>query len=293
MADAVDFDLISDGCTDGDGVFDQMMKSIKAHLLEEYNAQRIRGSEYSQVYLGAMQSAMQQSIQWQLSAQTAANQAELIAAQTTQTEKQTELTEEQIAQVVAATELTKEQTNTQVEQTRLVGQQADNLELEADNIPKQGQNIDANTDLTKTQDENVRAQTALVQEQTINAEKEGLILDETKTKTKNEADVIGQKYITEQAQTKDTTDQGTVAGVIGRQIKLYENQTDGFIRDAEQKATKIAMDAWSVLRTTNDETNLPCVLDSTGGNGINKSLDVLLRGIDADEADPGCSSDIE
>ena len=289
MADAVDFDLISDGCTEGDGIFDQMMRSIKSHLLEEYNAQRIRGSEYSQVYLGAMQSAMQQSIQWQLSAQTSANQAELIAEQTKQVTKQTELTEEQIAQVVAQTELTKEQTNTQKEQTELVDQQGINAGLEADNIPKQGDNIDANTDLTKTQDENVRAQTLLVQEQTVNAEKEGLILDETKTKTKNEADTIGQKYKTEQAQINDDVDGSPVAGVIGKQKSLYSAQTEGFTRDAEQKATKITMDAWSVMRTTNDETELPCTLNSDGGNGINKAVDVLLRGIGADEADPPCS----
>lgn len=288
MADAVNFDVITDGCVDGEGIFDQMMRSIKAHLLEEYTSQRIRGAEYTQVYLGAMQAAMQQSLQWELSAQNSANQAEQIEAQTSQINKQTELTEEQIALTSAQTELVKEQENTQIEQTQLVDQQGTNAGLEADNIPKQGSNIDANTALTESQDENTRSQTLLVQEQTTNATKTGLVLDEQKDKTHNEADTIGQKYKTEQAQINDSVDGNAVAGIIGKQKSLYSAQTDGYARDAEQKATKITMDAWSVLRTTNDETSLPCVLDTTGGNGINKALDVLLDGIDASNASPNC-----
>jgi len=54
---------------DGSGVFDVLMKATKLHLLEEYNAQRITGKEYSTVYLGAMSAVLQTSAQFLLNEQ--------------------------------------------------------------------------------------------------------------------------------------------------------------------------------------------------------------------------------
>jgi len=53
----------------GTGVFDILMATTKLHLLEEYKAGRITGEEYTTVYLGALQSAMQSSIQFLLNFQ--------------------------------------------------------------------------------------------------------------------------------------------------------------------------------------------------------------------------------
>lgn len=54
---------------EGTGVFDVLMAAIKEHLLEEYTADRITGDEYSKVYLGAMQGAMQTAVQYLLNSQ--------------------------------------------------------------------------------------------------------------------------------------------------------------------------------------------------------------------------------
>lgn len=54
---------------DGSGVFDQLMKATKLHLMEEYEAQRITGNEYSTVYLGALTAVLQSSIQFLLNEQ--------------------------------------------------------------------------------------------------------------------------------------------------------------------------------------------------------------------------------
>ena len=51
---------------DGDGVFDLLMQASKAHLEKEYQANRITGKEYSQVYLGMMQAAMQNAVSFLL-----------------------------------------------------------------------------------------------------------------------------------------------------------------------------------------------------------------------------------
>jgi len=54
---------------DGTGVFDVLMKAAKQHLLEEYEADRITGAEYTQVYLGAMTAVMQTALQFLLNSQ--------------------------------------------------------------------------------------------------------------------------------------------------------------------------------------------------------------------------------
>jgi len=57
-------DLLTDGLMDGTGVFDILIKTVKLHLMEEYDAGRISGKEYSTVYLGALSAVLQQSIQY-------------------------------------------------------------------------------------------------------------------------------------------------------------------------------------------------------------------------------------
>jgi hypothetical protein len=58
MADIL-FSDITTGDTAGNGCFDVLMRSVKAHIQLEYDANRLKGTDYATVYLGAMQSAMQ------------------------------------------------------------------------------------------------------------------------------------------------------------------------------------------------------------------------------------------
>jgi len=54
---------------DGSGVFDQLMKATKLHLKEEFEAQRITGNQYSEVYLGALAAVLQTATQFLLNEQ--------------------------------------------------------------------------------------------------------------------------------------------------------------------------------------------------------------------------------
>ena len=226
MVDAVDFAEITDGCPSGEGVFDQLMKSVKSHLKEEYDEQRIRGSEYTQVYLGGLQGAMSQAIQWQLGAQIAENQAALIAVQIEAQEKQVLLLEEQRQQLIAQTALIVEQTE---------GQTLNNL-----NIAKQGVILDV-------QEEQIVKGIELTTAQILQTEEATLTATYGRENTlPAQVAILTQKLITEEAQTKDVTAQGTVTGVLGKQKELYGKQTDGFDRDAEQKAARIVADVWGI-----------------------------------------------
>lgn len=86
-------------------------------------------------------------------------------------------------------------------------------------------------------------------------------------KTAEELLLITQKTRTEAAQILDTVDGNSVVGVIGKQKTLYQAQTDGFARDAEQKLSKIMADVYAVQRGT-DESLIP----PTGAENADISL---------------------
>lgn len=131
------------------------------------------------------------------------------------------------------------------EDTKMVVQQTANAVIEGDNLVRQGCVLDAQFDLLKTQVLSTTAQTALTQ----------------------------QKTSTEKAQVSaNGVDDNSV---IGKQKLLYAAQTDGFSRDAEQKAAKLLTDTWNVRRTTDDGTvadGTNLLNDATIGRAISKML---------------------
>lgn len=101
---------------------------------------------------------------------------------------------------------------------------------------------------------------------------------ETTEKTAQEKALLTQKVVTERAQTQGIgVDDNSV---IGKQKTLYQAQTDGFKRDAEQKAAKALIDTWSVRRTTDEGT----VADGTNkldDATIGRVIGKLLEGVQA------------
>ena len=139
---------------------------------------------------------------------------------------------------------------------------------------------DAEVELLTAQAAMVRAQTAnealqgkvlIAQECKLRAEYDVLL--STNLKTKEETTLLLWKTNTEKAQTMALgVDDNSV---IGKQKALYGAQTDGFKRDAEQKAAKLLADTWSVRRTTDEATVADAtnkLNDATVGRAIEKTL---------------------
>lgn len=116
----------------------------------------------------------------------------------------------------------------------------------------------------------------IAQECKLRAEYDAIIASITKLQA--EIELLRQKLQTEKAQVD-----GSVIGsssVIGKQNALYEAQTQGFARDAEQKAAKIMIDTWSVRRNSDEATQ------ANGANGlqdsnIGRAVSRLMAGIGA------------
>jgi len=88
---------------DNTGVFDELMCAIETRINGQYDAGRIKGSDYATVYLGAMQSAISQSIQFVLGEQQADKQADLIAAQASKVAKDEDVVDQNILTAVQQT----------------------------------------------------------------------------------------------------------------------------------------------------------------------------------------------
>ena len=87
-------------------------------------------------------------------------------------------------------------------------------------------------------------------------------------KSKQELQLLWEKTMTERANTQEMilagyredgayvpTDAITVLGVVGKQKALYQNQADGYIKDAKVKAAKLFADAAMLQLNTNDTYN--------------------------------------
>lgn len=200
---------------EGTGVFDVLMRATAAQLDGEFAKNRIKGTEYATVYLGAMTQVLQTAAQFLLTKQKADLEAELLT-------KQIALVEQQ-------------RLNAITENTVLVAQEC---------------KLRAEYDLTMAS-----------------------IL-----RTNEEIALLTQKTATERGQTQAL---GVDAdSVLGRQKSLYLAQSDGFKRDAEQKATKIMVDSWNVRRTTDEGT----VADGTNmlnDAAVGRAVTKLLAGVNA------------
>jgi len=80
-----------------DGLFDQLMAAHKYHLDIEWNEQRIKGDLYAKVYLGSMESVLQNCTQYLLGILLLDEKQDNLIAQTNLTIQQTKLAEVETA----------------------------------------------------------------------------------------------------------------------------------------------------------------------------------------------------
>lgn len=136
----------------------------------------------------------------------------------------------------------------------------------------------AQVELTKQQLLNAITENEIMLKQQCKLAAEYDLLMEQKLKTAQETALLAQKTATEKAQTIEAgVDDGSV---VGKQKKLYEAQTEGFTRNAEQSAAKILADTWTVRRTT-DEGTVADSVNQLNDATVGRAITQLLAGINA------------
>lgn len=311
----------------GTGAFDHLMQTVKLHLEQEFDKNRIKGGEYATVYLGSLEHVLQTSLTFLLQKDKASLESQMLEVQLqiaqvelekVEIEKQKVEAELQILQatlpkiqaevelIQAQVQLAEKQLENLDDQLLTSAKQREKLDAEIAiaqqqvlNLAAEKEKIDADTALTAQQEINLAAQkekidkeTLVVDQQLLNTRAEETVLiaqecklraefdvlEETKLKTAQETQLLTWRVVTEKAQTSGT---GVDAdSVIGKQKALFQAQTDGFVRDAEQKAAKIMVDSWNVRRTTDEATSANSTNkldDASVGAAVTK----LLSGIGA------------
>lgn len=202
---------------DGTGVLDQMLATMRVHLAEQFDKERIQGTEYAEVYLGAFQSTLAAAIQFLLARRKLGLDLKLQEAQIS-------LTTAQEAQIQA--------------EMQKIPYEIQALQKQLELADKQIAQADKQLELTEAQIQVQLKQLDLMTEQ----------LEQAKAQT----GYYEQRTITEKAQTSAGV--AATGSVIGTQVALMNKQADGYDRNAEQQAAQIWANTWNVRRQTDEDT---------------------------------------
>ncbi len=265
---------LTGGEKEGAGIFDELMRSTKAHLEGEYKAKRITGDEYSKVYMASMQASMAQGSQYLLQYLITNQQVRLMDQQILEAEKNVELVQAQINQINKNMELTDEQitlaqkAQLQADQDLLNSkQQEELLKVQVTNAGKEGIILD-------NQAAQQLEQTKQIIQATANATIEATVLTNQASKLLSEIAVLNQKLVTGQAQTADTIGGLPVGGIVGKQMTLYTNQAEGFVRDAEQRVAKMYTDQFATRISVDYD---PAFTDPTAAGMADPEVKTVLN----------------
>jgi hypothetical protein len=279
---------LTTGVVNGTGVFDELMTTITAHLDVQYKKQRIKGTEYSKVYLGSMEAAMQQAVLFLLQKHKAGFEADLIEAQIRKIDAEIILLDKESEKMDQEIILMQKQVEKITAEIEILGYEIIKIQaaiknLQVDNLVKAGQvvnevSIDADGDLIipagdalpvtgviGAQRQKLLEEVDLTIKQQATEQSRNTLIGSQDVKTQAEYQLVARKIMSEEAQVGDVvgasaelgTPGFTVEGILGRQSKLLDAQVDGFKRDAEQKAVKLVTDLWSVNITADNASIVP------------------------------------
>lgn len=209
----------------GTGVVDVLMESIKLHLKEQYEEDRIIGPEFAQVFLGSLQSIIQQSIAFVLQEQEAGKKVDLIDQQILSEQENVDLIRAKTAQAYAEVAYL-EGKNTR--ENLLNNKQLLKLQAEIDLLVAQRTQVE-----TATEAEGFMAQAKLEKEL-------GFAVTQ---------DAVNNWQI-------DNIASGT-GGNIDRKNDLMEAQTLGFSTDTKQKVLKQMFENYAVNLSIAGVGNIP------------------------------------
>lgn len=246
---------------EGSGAFDKMMAAADIHLQREFKGNRIVGAEYAKVYGSLINSLMGNAVQFTLGSQTAHWQAVTAQMQARQAEIEvvTARVTLETAKVNASTAVYQmEQAKAQVGLTKMeiANANAQHLLLRAQLIEQEYKNEEL-LPLTKAQ-QKYTVDTLLVDQHTLNVaniDEARFKVDELMPITRDQQQynldtilvdqhtLIGEQIESERAKTLDTRrDSTVVAGLIGKQKDVQDQQIDSFKRADEYKIAKMYFD---------------------------------------------------
>ncbi len=263
---------LTGGEKEGSGVFDELMRTIKSHVHQELEEGRITEKAYSEVYLGALQFALNSATNYALAYEKANKELAVLDEQIKQNQKQNELLELQKEQLSIANATAKYNLDVMLPAQLLQLKKQTELVVEQVNqATAQTAQITAQIALTKKQQDLVDEQIRDAKDKHTNPT--GGLNKAQYDKLMAEKAIADQKLITEKAQTSSSINGTAVGGLIGQEMTLKKNQGDSFLRNAEIQVAKLYSDAFSVMYSTDAEG-----MDNQAfGFGSDESFEVMKK----------------
>lgn len=269
---------LTGGEREGRGNFDELMRAVKSHLAEEYKAGRITGDNYSNAYISSLDMALGNANTFTMQYLITNQQVKLLDAQIANEELNKDLIQAQIDKLAVDTQYVAKQVIKADSEIDLVNAQvalqAKQLLLTEEAITNAQKDIEVKDSSIVFQVK----QGELIEQQKANAISQKAQIEKQTLKLQSEIEVLSQRVKSELAQTNDTVDGVAVSGVLGKQIALYQNQADGYLRDAEQKAAKILNDTF-LTRITTEYDTADAVTAGQGDLEVAKVMAKMKQGI--------------
>lgn len=279
---------LTEGKVNGSGIFDLLMTSVTAHLDRERAAGRITNDTFAKTYVEFSTAAMSGAIQFLLSKDAAhwnavTAQAQAKMAMVALTQAQVALEESKLRMALVGYQAA----NAKVEYARgkmaLATARVEFCTAEyqlAEILPKQSTLLGSQNLQTVAQTKNITDQTNNLLPEQVRAAKaqaDSAIYQLTYQLPKQtevltaQVNLTKEQHETQRAQTLETRSDGVtpVAGVLGVQKQLQNQQIESYKRDTQLKAARPFIDAWITMKTI-DEGTLP------PNNFSNASLDQIL-----------------
>ena len=175
---------LTEATVSGNGLFDTLMRAAKAHLEQEFAQNRIRGPEYSQVYLGSLTQILQTSATFLLEQRKTALEEEMLAAQIAETNARVLL-------VNAQTALAEQQKLNAENEWKLLDEQRAKMVAETALINEQVLNAQADRDILEQQKLKITAEVAVMQERVLTAPVERELMEAQRDKALIEVEMAG------------------------------------------------------------------------------------------------------
>lgn len=279
---------LTGGEKEGSGVFDELMRTIKSHVHQELAEGRITEKAYSEVYLGALQFALNSATNYALAYEKANKELAVLDEQITQNQKQNELLELQKEQLRLANATAQYNLSyTLPEQLIQIKKQNEKLVVEVNQVTTQTSYVSAQTALVVKQEDLVDEQIRDAKDKYTNPI--GGINKAQYDKLIAEKGIADQKLITEKAQTMDTVNGTAIAGLVGKERNLKQNQADSFLRNAEIQVAKLYSDTFAVMYSTEAEG----MSNQKWGFGADESFEVMKKAAKGVGADTGFDIDAQ
>lgn len=250
---------LTSGVVDGSGVFDELMKAVTAHLEQQFSKNRITGADYAKVYLGSIQTTMQQALAFLTS-------KDRVYLENVRLQSDLKLAQVSLVKAEGELELVKAQIQTAhfvMLKSQMDAYTARNQYALSKMALVTGYNgvltSEAQAVLTYEQYETQRAQTRETNSQ--GGPIQGIMHYEKLVK-EAQAKLVNEQYESQRGQTRNTnSDAEPIVGIIGAQRDLYLKQIWAYERDSESKFTKMVMDTWVARKTIDEGVAVPIAID--------------------------------